>query len=83
MRETTETRVARIEERQLSISEKIDTSIAMLERSLSQSGEILGSLNQRVTALEGFKGQVVIIASIVSIAFSMTLDWVYKKLGVR
>lgn len=79
-RETTETRIARIEERQLGISQKLDTSISMLEKSLSTSGEILGSLNQRVTALEGFKGQIVMIASLASVGFSMIWEWIYRKL---
>jgi hypothetical protein len=52
----------------------------MLEKSLSTSGEILGSLNQRVTALEGFKGQIVMIASLASVGFSMIWEWVYRKL---
>ena len=79
-RETTETRIARIEERQLGISQKLDTSISMLEKSLSNSGEILGSLNHRVTALEGFKGQIVMIASLASVGFSMIWEWIYRKL---
>ena len=65
-------RIARIEERQISIGAKLDADIDATKK-------ILAELTIRVGALERLKSQLIIVATILSVGLSMVWDWVYYK----
>lgn len=63
-------RLARIEERQL-------TLMGMLERSLSSFGD----LANRVTALEHLRTRLIVLASMVGAGFTLAWEFVKQKLA--
>jgi len=66
-------RIARIEERQISIASKLDDDI-------SSTKSLLEEMTRRVTALEKLKSQLIIIATILSVGLSMLWDWLFFKI---
>ena len=67
---TNSERLARIEERQL-------TLMGMLEKSLSSYGD----LANRVTSLEHLRTRLLIVASLVGAGFTLAWDFVKSKLS--
>lgn len=67
-------RIARIEERQISIASKLDDDI-------STTRKLLEEMTKRVSALERLKSQLIIVATILSVGLSMLWDWLYFKIS--
>lgn len=66
-------RIARIEERQISIAAKLDDDIGTTRK-------LLHELSVKVSSLEKLKTQLVVIATLFSVALSMLWDWLYYKI---
>ena len=70
-------RLARMEERQIAITQKIDEEIA-------ETKKILYEVSSKVSSLEKLKAQLLIFAGGLSIALSMAWDWLYFRItGLR